>query len=92
MIPVLTRDMLRREIERFIGGSLSRGALAAWAFDQFYAAEEERIVYESSYEGVVDDVLDVLMWGDSPPFVLDAEAARQLIHRLAAGQPANYRR
>lgn len=82
MSTILTRGDLRREIERFRQGELGAQVLAAWAFDQFYAAEEERIAYEAGYEATIGAVLDELMWSDSPPFELDHAQAQSLLDRL----------
>ena len=82
----LTRAEVRRQIERFIRGEITSGALAKWAFDQFYAYEEDRLSYEAGYEDAIDDVLDELMFIDTPEFELDADAARQLQHDLDEAQ------
>ncbi len=82
MTTILTRAELRQAIERFLAGELEAPALARWAFDQFYAAEEDGLVYESGFEELIGEVLDELMWADSAPFVLEAEAARRLQERL----------
>ncbi len=83
----LSRAALVAEIERYLQGSLSGRALAAWAFDQFYAEAEGRLAYEPGHQAIIDDVLDELMWGDSPPFSLEFEAARSLQQRLAEAEP-----
>ncbi len=83
----LSRAALVAQIERYIQGSLSGPALAAWAFDQFYAEAEGRLTYEPGHQTIIDDVLDDLMWGDSPPFTLELEAARNLQRRLAEAEP-----
>jgi len=87
MTAILNREALRAEIERFVQGAHSGQALAAWAFDRFYAQEEDRLAYEPGYETVIDEVLEELMWGDSPPFTLEVEAARRLQQRLAEAEP-----
>jgi hypothetical protein len=82
MTTILTREELRKAIERFLSGELGAPALAAWAFDQFYAAEEDVLVYEPGSEEIIEEVLDELMWADSAPFALEAAAARRLQERL----------
>ena len=82
MTTILTREELRQAIERFLDGELGASALATWAFDQFYAAEEAGLVYEPGSEEIIGEVLDELMWADSAPFVLEAAAARRLQERL----------
>ena len=85
MTTILTRAELRQAIERFLAGELEASALARWAFDQFYAAEEDGLVYEPGFEELIGEVLDELMWADSAPFVLEADAARRLQERLLTG-------
>jgi hypothetical protein len=82
MTPILTREELRKAIEQFLAGELGASALATWAFDQFYAAEEAGLVYEPGSEQIIGEILDELMWADSTPFVLEVEAARRLHERL----------
>ncbi len=82
----LTRAEVRRQIERFIRGEITPGALAKWAFDQFYAYEEDRLTYEAGYEDAIDDVLDELMFIDTPEFELDEATARELQAALDLAQ------
>ena len=82
MSAVLTRIDLREQIDRFLAGTLSDRALAAWAFDQFYAGDAGTLAYEEGFEDVIDAALDELMWIDSVPFQLDAASARALQQRL----------
>ena len=82
MTPVLTRQAIREQLERFATGSLSREALAAWAFDRFYDEAEGQLEYEAGSDEIIDAVLEELAWADSAPFTLDATAARRLQQRL----------
>ncbi len=89
MTAVLTREELKRAIERFTAGRLAIPSLAAWAFDQFYAAEEEELSYEAGFEETIAGVLDELMWSDSPPFGLtvdDAARLREYLDRAELGE------
>ena len=89
MSAVLTREALRKQIESFVAGEIAVGALAAWAFDQFYREEEGVVVYEEGYEETIAAVLDDLMWGDNAPFTLDHPTARGLLQRIEQAQPAD---
>ena len=69
-------------IEARLSGQLSDRALAAWAFDRFYAEELGSEVYETGAESAITDVLDALMFGDDPGFRLDEEGLRALVAQL----------
>jgi hypothetical protein len=79
---VLTRAEVREQIERFVAGSVSGTALAAWAFKQFADEEEELLAYEAGSEESIAEVLDDLIWADASEFALDAAAAQALAERL----------
>ncbi len=85
MNEALTRAEIGEQIDQFVTGRLTARQLAAWAFDHFYQAEEGALIYEVGYEDLIEDVLDALMWGDSPPFVLDVTQAQGLQDRLGRG-------
>jgi hypothetical protein len=87
MTTVLTRDEVRNQIERFIRGELRGELLAAWAFDQIYAEEEGGVEFEPGYAVAIDAILDELIFGDSPPFLLDEAHARRLIQQLDQALP-----
>ena len=80
---LLTRAAVIAQIEDRLAGRLDDAALAAWAFDRFYAQELEQEAYEAGAEPVIADALDVLMFDDDPGFRLDQEELRALIARLA---------
>jgi hypothetical protein len=80
--PVTTRAAIVARIEARISGQLSDNALAAWAFDRFYAEELGSEAYEAGAEEAIADVLDALMFGDDPGFRLDEEELRALIAQL----------
>jgi hypothetical protein len=80
---IITREALIAQIEDRLAGRLSDDALAAWAFDRFYAEELGHEQYEAGAEQPIADVLDALMFDDDPGFQLDEEELRGLIARLA---------
>lgn len=78
----ITRAALARQIEARLAGTLSDAALAAWAFDRFYAEELGTEGYEPGVEEVIADTLDALMFDDDPHFRLDETELRGLLARL----------
>lgn len=81
---VLTRAALIERIEARMEGRLSDAALAAWAFDRFYAEEMGEEMYEPGAESAIADALDALMFGDDPGFRLDEEELRALVAQLGS--------
>jgi hypothetical protein len=79
---VITRMALARQIEARLAGKLDDAALAAWAFDRFYAEELGMEVYESGAEEAIADTLDALIFDDDPSFRLDEAELRALLARL----------
>jgi hypothetical protein len=79
---ITTRAMIVARIEAWLSGKLSDAALAAWAFDRFYAEELGSETYEAGAEEVIADALDALMFGDDPSFRLDQEGLRALAAQL----------
>ena len=79
---ITTRAMAVAQIEARLSGRLSDTALAAWAFDRFYAQEASNEAYEVGAEAAITDVLDALMFGDDPSFRLDEEELRALVAQL----------
>ena len=82
--PTITRAAVIARIEQRLSGQLGDAALAAWAFDRFYAAELGQEQYETGAEAAIDDALDTLMFDDDPSFRLDEEELRSLIARLSS--------
>jgi hypothetical protein len=80
----ITRAAVIAQVEQRLSGQLSDAALAAWAFDRFYAAELGQEQYEAGAEAAIDDALDTLMFDDDPSFRLDEEELRNLIARLSS--------
>ena len=72
-----------RQIEARLSGAVDDAALAAWAFDRFYAEELGEAEYEEGGEAAIADVLDALMFGDDPNFRLDEEELRALAAQLS---------
>jgi hypothetical protein len=79
---VTTRAAIIARIEARLSGQLTDKALAAWAFDRFYAEELGNETYEANAEDAITDVLDALMFGDEPGFRLDEEELRALAAQL----------
>lgn len=79
---VITRTALARQIQARLAGRLDDAALAAWAFDRFYAEELGSEAYESGAEAAIADTLDALMFDDDPSFRLDEAELRALLARL----------
>jgi len=71
------------QIEDRLAGQLNDSALAAWAFDRFYAQELGQEDYEVGAEPLIADALDALMFDDDPDFQLGQEELRALIARLS---------
>ena len=79
---VITRTAVARQIEARLAGKLGDAALAAWAFDRFYAEELGTEAYESGAEEAIAQILDALMFDDDPSFRLDDAELRALLARL----------
>lgn len=70
-------------------GTAAANELAGWAFEQFYAVEEERLELEPGYHRALRAVLDDLMFSDQPSFRLSAAELRQMIDHLQQAEPAD---
>ena len=81
-VPFTTRAAVVARIEARLSRQLGDKALAAWAFDRFYAEELGNEAYEVGAEVAITDVLDVLMFSDDPGFRLDEEELRALVAQL----------
>ena len=79
---LLTRAAVIERIAARLAGGLDDAALAAWAFDRFYAEELGKEEYESGAEALIADALDALMFNDDPGFRLAEEELRALITQL----------
>jgi hypothetical protein len=79
---ITTRAMVIARIQARLSGQLTDKALAAWAFDRFYAEELGTEAYEAGAEVAITDALDALMFGDDPGFRLDEEELRALVAQL----------
>ena len=80
---VVTRAAVIAQIEDRLAGQLDDSALAAWAFDRFYAQELGQEDYEAGAEPAITDALDALMFDDAPGFQLNQEELRALIAQLS---------
>lgn len=76
------RNDIIAKLNARLRGQLSHAALAAWAFDLFYAIDqgEEQIATEDS--DVIADILDELIFTDEAPFALDEADLHRLIARI----------
>ena len=81
-VHLITRVALVARIEARLSGQITDSALAAWAFDRFYAEELGEETYEPGAEPAIADALDALMFSDDPGFQLDEEELRALIAQL----------
>jgi hypothetical protein len=79
---MLTRTQVVEKIQARLSGVIDDEALAAWAFDRFYAEEMGAIDFEPEGEPAIADALDELMFGDDPSFRLDERELQNLVARL----------
>jgi methionine synthase II (cobalamin-independent) len=79
---MLTRADVIARIEEHLAGSLSAPALAAWAFDRFYAHDMDAEEFCEEDAEIIAAVLDDLMFADDAAFALDEPALRTLITQL----------
>lgn len=78
----ISRVAVIERVEARLAGKLNDAALAAWAFDRFYAEELGEEDYEAGAEPAIADALDALMFADDPGFRLDEAELRALVERL----------
>jgi hypothetical protein len=74
-------DIIAKLNER-LGGQLSDAAIAAWAFDLFYAIDQGDEEVHPDDSDPIADALDELMFADETPFALGDADLRRLIARL----------
>lgn len=79
--PILRAEVVAK-IEARLAGQLSAGALAAWAFDRFYAEELGSEAYEAGAEVELAEALDALMFSDEPGFGLGESELRAVVGQL----------
>lgn len=79
---MITRAELIDHVEACLAGTLATKALAAWAFDRFYALElGEESVAEADAD-LMNEALDDLIFADEQDFALSEEDLRRLLTRL----------
>jgi hypothetical protein len=78
----LTPAAVVEQIEARLAGRLNDAALAAWAFDRFYAEELGEEEFAADAGQAIADALDALMFGDDPSFRLDEEELQALAAQL----------
>lgn len=71
------------KIEARLAGAIDDAALAAWAFDRFYAVEVGQATYQLGAASLIADVLDSLMFDDDPGFRLEEAELREFIVQLS---------
>jgi hypothetical protein len=79
---LITRAEIAAQLTARLAGRLSNAALAAWAFDRFYAFELEETTLEPGAEDVIEAALDTLMFGDDPSFQLSEPDVQALLDQL----------
>lgn len=79
---ILYRHDVVAKIEERLAGKLDDVALAAWAFDHFYAEELGEEEWAEADADVIAAALDELMFADTAGFELDQEGLRALLARL----------
>lgn len=75
---VITCSMVADQIDERLSGAMTDEALAAWAFDRFYAVELGLARFEAGAEERIADALDMLMFSDHDAFRLNEEDLRRL--------------
>jgi hypothetical protein len=80
--PITTRATIVKRIEARLAGQLTDAALAAWAFERFYAEELGSEAYEAGAEVAIADALDALMFADDPGFRLVEKELRDMVAQL----------
>ncbi len=83
----LTRQQLIERLRAVGDTPAALRALPAWAFEQFYAAEEGRIGLEPGYRRAISTALDDLMFADDATFALASDDITRLIRSLEHAQP-----
>jgi hypothetical protein len=83
----LTRQQIIERLRAAGNTPASLRTLPAWAFEQFYAAEEGSIAWEPGYRRVISTVLDDLMFADDAAFALVEDDVARLINTLEHAQP-----
>ncbi|MEI8167229.1 MAG: hypothetical protein WCG26_12665 [Chloroflexales bacterium] len=79
---IFARSDVIVKLEECLDGRISAATLATWAFDRFYAVEQEALTVDAGDGDVIAEVLDALMFADDPSFALDETDLRRLIVRL----------
>lgn len=81
---MITRTELISRIEACIAGALDDTALAAWAFDRFYAVELEEETIAEADSVLISEILDELIFADEQAFALSSADLIRLLERLRA--------
>jgi hypothetical protein len=79
---ILARSDVIVKLEDCLAGRISAASLATWAFDLFYAVEQDELAVDEADSDLIAEVLDDLMFADDPSFALDEADLRRLLARL----------
>jgi hypothetical protein len=79
---MIYRNDIITKINERLSGALSDAALAAWAFNLFYAIDQGQEMIGDGETAAVADALDALMFADDTSFALDEADLRRLIARI----------
>ncbi|MEI7772305.1 MAG: hypothetical protein WCI67_20105 [Chloroflexales bacterium] len=79
---MVNRDDVIAKINARLRGTIGDAALAAWAFDTFYAIDQGEEEVDADGSDAIADALDQLMFADEKPFALDEADLRRLIASL----------
>lgn len=79
---MVQRSDLITKIEDRLAGRLGAAALAAWAFELFYAIDQGQREVLPEDADVVADLLDELLFADDESFALDETDLQRLLARL----------
>lgn len=79
---MVQRSDLITKIEDRLAGRLGAAALAAWAFELFYAIDQGQREVVAEDADVVADLLDELLFADDESFALDETDLQRLLARL----------
>lgn len=79
---ILARSDVLVKLEDRLAERISSASLAEWAFDMFYAIEQEELAVDEAEADAIAEVLDDLMFADDSSFALGEADLRRLIARL----------
>ncbi len=81
---ILNRQDLLLQLEDRLAGRISAETIADWALERFYGIEQGTYQVAENDAALISQLLDHMMFADTPSFTLDEAALRQMIARLQA--------